>query len=108
MVAEYAFYKGKLSSRLLFGLVIRLYKLSMTGNIILHVIWLSGTIMISCGIDGLSRGTLSHRGDGWWLEKINGVHPIILGTGGKISGTTQLDPKLVASGGKRTPENVDI
>ena len=59
MVTEYAYYKGNSSKKLLFGLIVRLYKLSMYGELILHVIWIPGTRMIECGIDGLSRGTIN-------------------------------------------------
>ena len=54
--AEYAFYKGNSSSETLFNLVLRLHKLQMKGNMILHVIHISGTRMQACGIDALSRG----------------------------------------------------
>ena len=54
--AACAFYKGKLSSETLFNLVLRLRKLQIKGNMILHVIHISGTRMQACGIDALSRG----------------------------------------------------
>ena len=38
MVVEYAFYKGNSSSKLLFELIIQLYIVSMSGDMILHVI----------------------------------------------------------------------
>ena len=54
--AEYDFYKDNSSSKTLFNLTLRLRKLQMQGNMILHLIHISGTRMIACGIDGLSRG----------------------------------------------------
>ena len=54
--SEYVFYKGNSSSETLFNLVLRLRKLQMQRNMILHLVHIFGTRMISCGIDGLSRG----------------------------------------------------
>ena len=55
-VADYAYYRGSSSSRLLFLLILRLRKIQMAGLLILHVIHISGRKMIECGVDGLSRG----------------------------------------------------
>ncbi|KAL7576958.1 hypothetical protein ACA910_006714 [Epithemia clementina (nom. ined.)] len=55
---ESAFYKGTLTSKLLFDLVVRLKKLEMSGQLFLNVIWVAGTRMIEQGMDGLSRGDL--------------------------------------------------
>ena len=54
--AESAYFKGTSSSELLFGLVLRLRKIEMTGRCALHVIHVAGTRMIWQGTDGLSRG----------------------------------------------------
>ena len=57
LVAECAYYKDLSSSRsLFFVLVLRLRKLQMASNIILHMIHISGKRMINCKIDGFSRG----------------------------------------------------
>ena len=61
MVAEGAYYKGSAKTKHLHGLVLRLRKLEMEGNMILHVIHVAGTRMIRSGIDGLSRGD-THEG----------------------------------------------
>ena len=55
-VAEQVFYSGTLSNKLLFELVLRLGRIEMSGNIILHVIHISGKRMIKSVIDRLSRG----------------------------------------------------
>jgi hypothetical protein len=54
--AEAAFWKGTSRSKKLFELVLRLRKLEMKANLLLHVIHISGTRMIAQGTDGLSRG----------------------------------------------------
>jgi hypothetical protein len=54
--AEAAFFKGSSSSELLFELVLRLRKLEMSGDCIIHMIHVAGTRMIHQGTDGLSRG----------------------------------------------------
>ena len=54
--AEAAFFKGTSSSELLFDLVLRLRKIEMTGDCIIHMIHVAGTRMIYQGTDGLSRG----------------------------------------------------
>ena len=59
LVAEYAYYKGSSSSRMLFDLVLRVRKLQMSGDLILHVTHISGTRMQMCGVDALSRGNTS-------------------------------------------------
>jgi hypothetical protein len=53
--AESAFWKGHSSSPELFKLVLRLRRLEMTQDLIIHVIHVSGKRMISVGADGLSR-----------------------------------------------------
>ena len=55
-VADYAYYKGTFSNKALFLLVLRLKKLQMQGDMMIHVIHISGTRMIASGIDILSRG----------------------------------------------------
>ena len=55
-VVDCAYYKGSSSSRALFLLVLRLRKIQMTGDMIIHLIHISGKRMIASGIDGLSRG----------------------------------------------------
>jgi hypothetical protein len=54
--AEAAYWKGTSKSRKLFELVLRLKKLEVKYDIILHVIHVSGKRMIAQGTDGLSRG----------------------------------------------------
>jgi hypothetical protein len=53
--AETAFWKGTPKSPKLFELVLRLRKLEMARDLILHVIHVSGRRMIAQGTDGLSR-----------------------------------------------------
>ena len=53
--AEAAFWKGTSKSPKLFELVLRLRKLEMSHDLILHVIHVSGRRMIAQGTDGLSR-----------------------------------------------------
>ena len=55
-VADCAYYKGSSSSRALFLLVLRLRKIQMTGDMIIHLIHISGKRMIASNIDGLSIG----------------------------------------------------
>ena len=57
--AESAFYKGTSTSERLFGLVLRLRALQMTGDFVLHVIHCAGTRMKAQGTDGLSRADLT-------------------------------------------------
>jgi hypothetical protein len=57
--AEAAYWKGTSKSRKLFELVLRLKKLEVKYDIILHVIHVSGKRMITQGTDGLSRGDRS-------------------------------------------------
>jgi len=57
--AERDFFKGSSKGRILHDLVLRLQKLVMTAGIKLHFIHVSGTRMITQGLDGLSRGNLS-------------------------------------------------
>eukprot|EP00978_Attheya_sp_CCMP212_P029663 scaffold106064_cov25-Attheya_sp.AAC.1 len=54
--AERAYWKGTSRSETLFNLVLRLRKLEMRHDIVLHVIHVSGKRMIEQGTDGLSRG----------------------------------------------------
>ena len=56
IVADYAYHKGTSSSKTLFNLVLRLRKLQMTGDFILHLIHISGNRIIDCRVDTLSRG----------------------------------------------------
>ena len=60
-VAERAYYGGTSSDKHLFDLTLRLRKVVMKGDLILHVIHIAGTRMIKMGIDGLSRGD-NHEG----------------------------------------------
>jgi hypothetical protein len=53
--AEAAFWKGSSKSRKLFDLVLRLRKLEMEHDMIIHVVHVSGKRMIAQGTDGLSR-----------------------------------------------------
>lgn len=57
--AENAFWKGSSRSRKLFDLVLRVKKLEMRGDFLLHVVHVSGKRMISQGTDGISRGDKS-------------------------------------------------
>lgn len=57
--AEAVFYKGNSSSVKLFELMLRLRRLEMAGNLILHVVHVSGKRMIVEGADGGSRGDLN-------------------------------------------------
>ena len=56
LVTDCTYYKGSSSSRTLFLLILRLRKVQMAGDMILHVIHISRERMISSGIDSLSRG----------------------------------------------------
>ena len=56
LVTDCTYYKGSSSSRTLFLLILRLRKVQMAGDMILHVNHISGKRMITSGIDGLSRG----------------------------------------------------
>ena len=56
LVVENAFYKGTLSSETLFDLILRLRTLELEGDIILHMIYVSGKRIIASGVDALSRG----------------------------------------------------
>ena len=56
LVAENAFYKGSSSSEKLFNLILRLRKLELEGDIILHMVHVSRKRMIASGVDALSRG----------------------------------------------------
>ena len=61
IVTEGAYFKGASTSKELHGLILRLRKIEMEGEMILHIIHISGTRMIQSGIDGLSRGD-THEG----------------------------------------------
>jgi hypothetical protein len=58
-MAEAAFFRGTLSSPMLFDLVLRLRKLEVAQQCLLHVVHVAGTRMIGQGSDGLSRGNLT-------------------------------------------------
>jgi hypothetical protein len=51
-------HKGSTKSRLPHGLVQRLRKLKMDGELFIQVVWVAGSRMIKRGTDGLSRGDL--------------------------------------------------
>jgi hypothetical protein len=55
ITAEAAFWKGSSSSPRLFNLILRLRKLEMDRNMIIHVVHVAGKRMIDQGTDGLSR-----------------------------------------------------
>ena len=55
-MADYAYYKESSSNKVLFLLVLRLKKLPMQGDMMIHVINIARTRMIASGVDGLSRG----------------------------------------------------
>ena len=57
--AEAVFFKGNSTSERLFELMLRLRKIEMKGDLLLHVIHVAGTRMIEEGADGGSRGDLS-------------------------------------------------
>lgn len=104
--AESAHFRGTSSSRLLFGLVLRLKKLEMQAHCVIFLIHVAGTRMIHQGTDGLSRGDqnagimrgenmLDHvplnegcltRAPGlrvwlasWLISQRNGAEPVFLG-----------------------------
>ena len=52
----YSFYKGSLLSETSFNLILRLRKLELEGEIILHVIHVLERRMIISGVDAVSRG----------------------------------------------------
>ena len=54
--AESAHFRGTSGSRRLFGLVLRLRKLEMERECLIHLVHVAGTRMIFQGTDGLSRG----------------------------------------------------
>jgi hypothetical protein len=54
--AEGAFFKGTSKWEHLFALVVRLYRLQMSGDVVLHLVHVAGKRMIKQGTDGLSRG----------------------------------------------------
>lgn len=55
-MAERAFYNGTSSSRTLFYLVLKLQKLQMHQELMIHFVHVSGRRMMAQGTDGLSRG----------------------------------------------------
>jgi hypothetical protein len=54
--AESCFFKGGSSSKLLHELVLRLRRIELSANFILHMVHVAGTRMIAQGTNGLSRG----------------------------------------------------
>jgi hypothetical protein len=58
-VSGRAFYNGSSKSKRLHALVMRLRKLEMEGNIVVHMVWFAGTRMKEQGTDGLSIGDLT-------------------------------------------------
>ena len=56
--AESSYHKGSSSSKILHGLILRLHKLAMDCQLILHMVHISGKRMIAQGTDGCSRGVL--------------------------------------------------
>ena len=54
-MADHAYHKGTITSKILFGLFLRLMKLQMQGDFILHLFHISGERMKGCRIDALSR-----------------------------------------------------
>jgi len=54
--AEGAFFKGTSKWEHLFALIVRLHRLQMSGDVVLHLVHVAGSRMISQGTDGLSRG----------------------------------------------------
>ena len=61
IVTDYAYHKSISSSKTLFILVLRLRKLQMEGEFIVHLINISVDRMIDCGIDALLRGSSTER-----------------------------------------------
>jgi hypothetical protein len=55
---ESAYYKGSSTSKKLHGLILKLHKLQITFQVIVHLIHVSGKRMIAQGTDGCSRGVL--------------------------------------------------
>lgn len=58
IVFEGTFYKGHSQDEKLTDLVLRLRKVELEHQLVLHVIHIAGTRMKAAGIDGLSRGDL--------------------------------------------------
>jgi hypothetical protein len=58
-VAERTYYKGSSSSPKLHQMILELRKMEMSGQFIIHFIWISGKRMIAQGSDGLSIGDFS-------------------------------------------------
>lgn len=56
---EEVYYKGNSTSKKLFELMVRLRRLEVQGNLVLHVVHVAGTRMILEGADGGSRGDLN-------------------------------------------------
>ena len=52
-VLESEFYKGTSKIPLLFEIVLRLHRVHMRGDLILHVVHIAGTRMIEAIIDGI-------------------------------------------------------
>jgi hypothetical protein len=57
---ERAYFKGSSKSKGLFDLILRLQKLEMRGDLIIHLIWVAGMRMIEKGMDGISWGDLNN------------------------------------------------
>ena len=56
--AQSCYHNGTSTSKLLFGLVVRLRKLELSEGLRLHIIHVSGNRMIAQGTDGVSRGNM--------------------------------------------------
>ena len=56
LVVDCVYDKGYSTSKTLFLLILRLRKLQMKSDLILHVMHISGKRMIESGVDSLSRG----------------------------------------------------
>jgi hypothetical protein len=63
--AEGAYYCGTSQSRVLFELVVTLFKLQMKYDLIMHVVWIAGTRMIQQGKDGF-------EGEKRWDQQLKG------------------------------------
>jgi hypothetical protein len=75
--AEGTYYRGTSPSRALFDLVVTIFKLQMKYDLVLHVIWITGTRMIQQGTDGLSR--VEEMGPATQGLSLVGVVPLHLG-----------------------------
>ena len=78
IVAKYEYDKEKSPYKLLFDLIVKLYKIYMYGEIILHVIWIREISVIKYGIDRVYRGTTNqgvHAFEGKMLMYIVPFNP---------------------------------